>query len=133
MIVFQSSAVALRPCPSGTFANSQQHARVIYSWVHRPLKTQTPRGMTEILCLLVGFGPFYSVHSVKISVPSAPLLATFYAVAKIRVHQCLSMVKKTAFLPNEPIFPLAQFFQSNSKPFKAIQRFWRKNYLFFPS
>ena len=29
---------ALQPCPSGTFENSQQHARVIYGWVHRPFK-----------------------------------------------------------------------------------------------
>jgi hypothetical protein len=47
MIVLQSSATALRPCPSGTFENSQQHARVIYGWVYRPTKTQSPAGAAE--------------------------------------------------------------------------------------
>src|SRR5580704_1558875 len=49
MIDLQSSATALQPCPSRTFENSQQHARVIYGWVHRPLKTQSPKWSTEIL------------------------------------------------------------------------------------
>jgi hypothetical protein len=48
MIDFQSPASDLRPCPSGTFENSQQHARVIYDWVNRPLPTQSPEGTTEV-------------------------------------------------------------------------------------
>jgi hypothetical protein len=48
MIDFQSSATALRPCPSGTFDNSQQHARVIYGWVHRPLSAPSPTGTAGI-------------------------------------------------------------------------------------
>jgi hypothetical protein len=48
MIVFQSPSTVLRPCPSGTFENSQQHARVIYGWVHRPGLTQSPEGTAEI-------------------------------------------------------------------------------------
>jgi hypothetical protein len=34
----QSAPIEVPPCPSGTFENSQQHARVIYGWVHRPFK-----------------------------------------------------------------------------------------------
>jgi hypothetical protein len=43
MIVLQSSATVLRPCPSGIFENSQQHARVIYGWVHRPHQPKVPQ------------------------------------------------------------------------------------------
>jgi hypothetical protein len=49
MIVLQSPTKVLRPCPSGTFENSQQHARVIYGWVHRLQQTQSPAGTTETL------------------------------------------------------------------------------------
>src|ERR1700677_4347256 len=55
MIDFQSS-----PCPSGTFENSP----VIYDWVHRPLKTQSPAGTTEILrfsILLSTFAPLREI------------------------------------------------------------------------
>ena len=38
---------ALMSCPSGAFENSQQHARVIYDWVHRPQPTQSPEGTAE--------------------------------------------------------------------------------------
>jgi exodeoxyribonuclease VII small subunit len=31
----QSALIEVRPYPFGTFENSQQHARVIYGWVHR--------------------------------------------------------------------------------------------------
>jgi hypothetical protein len=54
MIVLQSSATALRPCPLGTFENSQQHARVIYCWVYGRQPTPSPKGTTE--ALLVFFG-----------------------------------------------------------------------------
>jgi hypothetical protein len=33
----QSALIEVRPCPSGTFENSQQHARVIYGWVRSPI------------------------------------------------------------------------------------------------
>jgi hypothetical protein len=46
MIGLRSSAAVL-PCPSGTFENSQQHAHVIYGWVHRPKPTQVPKGRQE--------------------------------------------------------------------------------------
>ncbi|HXB58277.1 MAG TPA: hypothetical protein VNU95_01870 [Candidatus Acidoferrales bacterium] len=49
MIDFQSLATALRPCPSGTFENGQQHTRVIYGGVHRPQMTRSPAGTTETL------------------------------------------------------------------------------------
>src|ERR1700722_7538470 len=49
MIVLQSPATILRPCPLGTSENSQQHARVIYGWVQRPKTTQSPEGTAEIL------------------------------------------------------------------------------------
>ena len=35
-------------CSPGTFENSQQHARVIYGWVHLPQPTQSPAGKAEI-------------------------------------------------------------------------------------
>jgi hypothetical protein len=60
MIDFQSSARALRPCPSGTFDNSQQHARVIYGWVHRPQPTPSPTGTAETLLGLVHLCAFAS-------------------------------------------------------------------------
>lgn len=40
MIVFQSSAAALRLCPSGTFENSP----AIHGWVHRPKLAKVPKG-----------------------------------------------------------------------------------------
>jgi hypothetical protein len=49
MIDFQSPPVALWPCPSGTFENSRQHARVIHGWVHRPQLVPSPGGTTEAL------------------------------------------------------------------------------------
>jgi hypothetical protein len=45
MIVIQSSATALRPCPSGTFENSP----AIYGWVYRPKPIQSPDGTGEVL------------------------------------------------------------------------------------
>jgi hypothetical protein len=35
---------ALMLCPSGTFENSQQHARVIYGWVHGFHQAKVPQG-----------------------------------------------------------------------------------------
>jgi hypothetical protein len=58
MIVLPSplgrQAKGLRPCPSGTFENSQQHARVIYGWVYRPQQIQSPEGTAETLFHLAG-------------------------------------------------------------------------------
>jgi hypothetical protein len=79
MIDFQSSCIsacvldcggsAAAFCPSGTFENSQQHARVIYGWVHRLIKIKSPAGTTEILPRLIGLK--YRVPD--ITSPSAPL------------------------------------------------------------
>jgi hypothetical protein len=40
-------AKALRPCPLGTFENSQQPARVTYGWVHGRQHSQSPEGTVE--------------------------------------------------------------------------------------
>jgi hypothetical protein len=45
---------ALPPCPSRTFENSQQHARVIYGWVRGPQQTQSPAGTAETLLRFAG-------------------------------------------------------------------------------
>jgi hypothetical protein len=57
----QSALIEVRPCPSGTFENSQRHARVIYGWVHCPQPTQSPARTAEILSCLVSSSGF--VHS----------------------------------------------------------------------
>jgi hypothetical protein len=51
-------------CPSRTSENSQQHARVIYGWVHGPQQIQSLAGTTEIFLDLFGQqkSVFISVH-----------------------------------------------------------------------
>jgi hypothetical protein len=73
MIDLQSSAITSWPCPSRAFENSQQHARVIYGWVHRPTKSQSPTGTTEVLLNLL---------DIKY---------------RIRVYRCPSVVKFAVF------------------------------------
>src|SRR5580692_4696811 len=51
-LCFRGHQSALLSCPSGTFENSQQHARVIYGWVHSRQPTQSPEGTAEILSYL---------------------------------------------------------------------------------
>src|ERR1700723_2260329 len=111
MIVFQSSTTVLRPYPFGTSENSP----AIYGWVHRPLKTQSPEGTTEILFHLAnpknrGTG-FIACREFILSILSESL--------------CLgaSVAGKKPNLPNEPIFPWGSwcFKRFHSKCFKAIQ------------
>jgi hypothetical protein len=44
----QPALIEVGVCPSGTFENSQQHARVIHGWVHRLPKTKSPGRTSEI-------------------------------------------------------------------------------------
>jgi hypothetical protein len=66
MIDLQSSATALRPCPFGASGNSQQHARVIYGWVRRPLEAQSPERTAEILSCPAGL----KIRSSGVRLPS---------------------------------------------------------------
>src|SRR5580693_2640938 len=88
MIVFQSSATALWPCPSGTFENSRQHARVIYGWVHGPQPTRSPAGTTEIIIGFSGLkcrSEFIGVH---------PWLKTNFCNTPFKVSQGYSRLSK---------------------------------------
>jgi hypothetical protein len=89
MIGFQSLVSGLRPCPSGTFENSQQHARVIYGWVRRPLKTQSPAGTTEnSFCHAIG-----------------TIAAKPFCSSRQNLSVAVSLWRKTSKLRNEPNFP----------------------------
>jgi hypothetical protein len=44
----QSALIEACPCPSGTSENSQQHARVIHGWVHRPHQPKVPQGRQNL-------------------------------------------------------------------------------------
>jgi hypothetical protein len=100
MIVLQSSALALRPCPSGTFENSQQHARVIYGWVPSSQSNQSPAGTAEIL--------FHLARPKNMASATAPARSSF----------CLNLcflcdsVAKTTILPNEPKLKITKHYKS---------------------
>jgi hypothetical protein len=47
-------ATTFCPCPSRTSDNSQHHARVIYGWVQRLTKSQSPAGTPETLLRFAG-------------------------------------------------------------------------------
>jgi hypothetical protein len=100
MIDFQSSATALRLCPSGTSENSQQHARVIYGWVHRSQQIQNPAGMTEILLGLSSLK--YPIH----------------------VYRYRFVVEKRSKLRNEPNFrgKLLSFSKKHRKNFRFYDK-----------
>ena len=121
MTDFQSSASGLWPCPSGTFENSQQHARVIYGWVHSRQPTQSPEGTAEILSYL-------GRRKYRNSGRKPALNEVLdYEFCPIRVRPCPSVVKNP-ILRNEPNF-LRKFISINkictwkifsSKLFKPI-------------
>jgi hypothetical protein len=92
MIDFQSPTTALRPCPLGTFENSQQHARVIYGWVHGSQQIPSPVGTAEI----------FSRLRLADSVLLVLCEKQFVLIRAIRVKRV--QVKKESKLQNEPNF-----------------------------
>jgi hypothetical protein len=92
MIDFQSSATAPWPCPIGTFANSQQHARVIYGWVHGRQQIRVPRGRQKSFSLLPSLALVHAALSSRIRVNSRnsrKRLSIAFA-AKSRFYPCPS-------------------------------------------
>jgi hypothetical protein len=128
MIDFQSSATALRPCPSGTFDNSQQHARVIYGWVHRPKPTLSPEGTAEIHVSRFAVPEPASVSPCQVSLPRIPKVSGVPRFSKVLPgysKPCQVRVPS----PSKAVTGLFQVFPKYSKPFQGFFR--KKNCLFF--
>jgi hypothetical protein len=82
----------------------QQHTRVIYGWVQHPNPTQSPEGTAESLLSLTGLK---------------------YWILDSTVHLCAFALAVQAFRSR-----FLKTIKCYSRPFKAIQGFLEKNYLF---
>ena len=66
----QPALIEVGVCPSGTFENSQQHARVIYGWVHGRQQIRVPRGRQKSFSLLPSLALVHAALSSRIRVNS---------------------------------------------------------------
>jgi len=90
--VGRAACPAVRPCPFRTFENSQQHARVIYGWIHRP--TKNPKSRRH------GRSPLSLCHHYNGFIIRRKFIPSFYS----KLCASVSLWQNTPKLQNEPNF-----------------------------